>query len=293
MKTKIFTLLTLAIIALTTIGYSYACWNGGIQIDCYCNCNLTFTKVTTTDNEIEKNIATITATISPDGNTITATITNAYPSYTATITYTIKNTGNNPIQFTTLTITNPNPEALQITTTNHTETVLSPCQTITGTTTIHTLQEARENWQYQFQIKIGAQCKPKGYPRTVGFWKNQFAPYLGKPGNPQTPAETLEDYLDQITTQSPIYEFTGTRKQKFQQALAILDPPWYSNPEAKLKAQLLALWLNHVAGYTEGYKYKGMTASEIIQGSENALQNHQTWRYEYWKNLCEGFNNLG
>jgi hypothetical protein len=93
---------------------------------------------------------------------------------------------------------------------------------------------------------------------------------------PNRPAETLENYLDQISTQSPIYEFTGTRTQKFQQALAILSPPWRSNMEAKLKAQLLALWLNYVAGWTEGYKYKGMTAWEIIQGSENALLNHQT-----------------
>jgi len=293
MKTKIFTALILATIALGIIGYSYACWNGGISIDCYCKCNLIFKSVKTWDNEIEKDVATVTATITCDKDTIIVTITNAYPCYTAYINYTIQNIGNRPIQFTSLTITNPNPEALEITTTNHTGTILGACQTVSGTTTVHTLQTARENWQYEFKIKIAAKCKPKGYPRTIGFWKNQFAPYLGKPGKPQIPAETLENYLDQITEQSNVFEFTGTRRQKFQQALSILEMPRRPTMLDKLKAQLLALWLNYVAGWTEGYTLNGMTAQDIINGSENAIIHNLTSEYEYWKDLCDKFNNLG
>jgi hypothetical protein len=89
-----------------------------------------------------------------------------------------------------------------------------------------------------------------------------------------------------------IFKFTGTQKEKFQQALNILSPPTSSSMEAKLKAQLLALWLNYMAGWTGGYKYGGKTAQQIIQGSENALTNHQTSQYEYWKNMCDGFNNI-
>jgi hypothetical protein len=63
--------------------------------------------------------------------------------------------------------------------------------------------------------------------------------------------------------------------------------------EAKLKAQLLALWLNYVAGWTEGWTLNDMTAGEIIQGSEDALINHRTSEYRYWKDLCDDFNNLG
>ena len=62
--------------------------------------------------------------------------------------------------------------------------------------------------------------------------------------------------------------------------------------EGKLKAQLLALWLNYVAGWTAGYILDGMTAKQIIDGSENALVNHLTGQYEDWKNMCDGFNNL-
>lgn len=293
MKTKVFTATILAIIALILMGHSYACWNGGIQIDCYCKCNLAFTKVVTWDNEMEKDVATVTAKITCDKDTIKVKITNGYPCYTAYINYTVKNIGKCPIQFTSLTMINDYPEALEITTTDHTGTVLGACQTITGTTTVHTLQEARQNWQYEFEIKIGAKCKPKGYPRTIGFWKNQFAPYLGKPGKPQIDARTLEDYLDKISDSSDVFEFTGSRKQKFQQAWSILEMPRRPTMLDKLKAQLLALGLNHVAGWTEGYTLNGMTAQEIINGSENAIINNLVVEYEYWKNLCDQFNNLG
>ena len=295
MKTKIFAIIILAIIALSIIGYSYACYNGGVHIDCYQPyCNLKFISVTTSDNEIEKDVANVSAEITCDRYTINAYITNAYPCYEAYICYTIKNKGTCPIHFNSLTIINPNPEALEIATTNHTCTWLSPCEKVSGLTTVHILQPAQQNSEYTFQIKIATSCQ-QGNPHTIGFWKNQFDKALCKNGKPQVPATTLEEYLDQINATSQVFAsvFTGTRKEKFQQALSILSPSWYSSMEAKLKAQLLALWLNYVAGWTGGYKYKGMTAWEIIQGSENALLNNQTSQYEYWKNMCDGFNNLG
>ena len=292
MKTKIFALIILVIIALSIIGYSYACNNGGIHVDCYCNCDVKFTQVITNDNEFEKDVADVTAEITC-GNTINAYITNAYPCYEAYINYTIKNTGCKPVHFDSVTIINNYPDVLDITTTNHTCTWLSPYEKVKGTTTVHILQPAEQDSEYEFQIKIGVSCQ-EGNPRTIGFWKNQFDKALCKNGKPQVPATTLEQYLDQISPQSPIYEFNGNRTQKFKQALNILSRYTSSSMEAKLKAHLLALWLNYVAGWTGGYKYKGMTAWEIIQGSENALLNHQTDKvYEYWKNMCDGFNNLG
>jgi len=282
-------------IALTTIGYSYACLNGGIRINCHeTNCDIEFISVTATDNEQEKYVAEVYAQKTSDGRTINVYITNGYPCYEAYINYTIKNTGNYPIHFDNLTITNPNPEALEITTTNHTCTYLQPCATVNGSTTVHILQEAEECHTYTFQIKIGVSCEPDCYPHTIGFWKHQFQTALCKiRGRQHIPSATLEQYLDQINTTSQIFEFTGTRKQKFQQALNILDLPRRPSMEARLRAQLLALWLNYVAGYTEGYTLEGMTAQQIIQGSENALLNHQTSQYEYWKDLCDDFNNLG
>ena len=294
MKTKLLATLILSIVALGIIGYSYSCNNGGISINCYCNCDIKFTKVITSDNEVEKNVSAVSAQINREGDTITACITNAYPCYRAYINYTIKNTGCKPVHFDTLTIINPNPEALEITTTNHTCTWLSPCETVNGTTSVHVLQPAKQDWQYTFQIKIGFTCQ-EGYSRTIGYWKNQFSEALGKSGRPQVPAATLLTYLNQISSQSSLtcFNFTGTQTQKFQQALNILSRYTSSSMEAKLKAQLLALWLNYVAGWTNGYKYGGMTAWEIIKGSEDALLNHRTGEYEDWKDLCDHFNNLG
>jgi len=292
MKTKIFALIILAIIALSLIGYSYACYNGGWQINCYCNCDVKFTKVLTSDNEVEKDVGAVLAMINCMGDTISVCITNAYPCYRAYINYTIKNTGCKPVHFDTLTIINNYPEALAITTTNHTCTWLSSWETVKGTTTVHTLQPAQQSGQYTFQIKMGTSCQTK-YPCSIGFWKNQFSEALCKNGRPQVPAATLEQYLNQINSQSKIFQFTGSRTQNFQLARNILSQYTSPSMEAKLKAQLLALWLNYVAGWTGGYKYGGKTAEQIIQGSETALQNHQTGNYGYWKGMCEGFNNLG
>jgi hypothetical protein len=292
MKKRLLVALLLTLIALGTIGYSYACFNGGFFINGYCNCNIEFTAVTTTDNEIEKNVAAITAQITCDRNTINAYITNAYPCYQAHITYTIRNKGNRPVHFSSVTIINPNPEALEITTTNHTCIWLQPWQTVQGTTTVHALQAAQQNWQYTFQIQIAATCQ-NPCPHTIGYWKNQFSACLRNKGNPQTPPTTLETYLNQITSQSKIFKFTGIQTQKFWQALIALNPPAHSSMEAKLKAQLLALQLNHVAEYTQGYTINGLTAQKIIHDSENGLLNHQISRYVYWKNLCGKFNNLG
>ncbi|MEM0006668.1 MAG: hypothetical protein QXR89_00150 [Candidatus Bathyarchaeia archaeon] len=296
MKTKIFALIVLAIIALSLIGYSYACWNGCIQIDRYCGCycDVKFTKVTTYDNEVEKDIGNVYAQITCEGKTIDVILTNTYPCYEAYINFTIKNKGCKPAHIDEVKIEEYNKTALEIELTGIIAcTWISPCETMKGQLIVHPLQEAEECHTYTFKIVIKISCQPLLRPRTIGFWKNQFDKALSKAGKPQIDPETLESYLDKISAQSSIYEFVGTRGEKFQNASKILSSPWYSDMEAKLKAQLLALWLNYVAGWTEGYKYKGMTAWQIIQGSENALLNKQTWRYEYWKNMCDGFNNLG
>ena len=125
MKTKLFAAIILTMIALGTIGFSYSCLNGGWQINCYCNCDIKFTYVTTSDNEIEKDVANVYAEKTCDGNTINAYISNAYPCYEAYINYTIKNTGCKPFHFDSVTIINNYPEALEITITNHTCTWLS------------------------------------------------------------------------------------------------------------------------------------------------------------------------
>ena len=293
MSKRLLVILALAIIALNAVSFSYAYTSGGIHVDCYCPCDVAFVSVSTSDNENVKDVANTYATISCDKNSIQVTITNAYPYYEGYVRYTIKNKGSKPIHIDSINLINPNPEAINVTSKDLVCNWLQPCQMLQGNTTVRILQPAKENFVYTFQIKIGTSCQ-MGYPRTIGFWKHQFKVALGMiRGSAQVPPSTLEAYLNQISPMSAVFEFTGTRNQKFTQALAILEPSSYSNMELKLKSQLLALWLNYVAGWTGGYTVDGMTAQQIIQGSENALLNHRTWEYEYWKNMCDRFNNLG
>jgi hypothetical protein len=285
-------MLILTIIVLLTMGYSYASQYGGINFT-KDNFDIAFTDVIANDNEAEMDVATTLAQIAQDGNTINVYILNAYPGYEVYITYTIQNRGEIPARFDSLTIKNPNPEALKITTTDHTYTWLQPGQTVQGTTTIQLWESAEENQQYNFQIIMGLSSKEEK-PRTVGFWTQQFSAALTQTESQlQISPETLENWLDQISAKSNVMRFTGSKEEKFQQALNILAMPKQPTMEDKLKAQLLALWLNYIAGWTEGYTLNGMTAWQIIQGSETALQNKQTSQYEYWKNLCEKFNRLG
>jgi hypothetical protein len=289
---KLAAILTLTVIALLTIGYGYGCKNGGIdnKPDKF---DLAFISVVAGDNETEIDVAVANAQITPDGNTINVYISNAYPGYEAYIIYTIQNKGEIPARFDSLTIKNPNPEVLEITFTDHTYIWLQPGQTVQGEATIHILEKAEENKQYTFQIIMGLSSREEK-PRTIGFWTQQFSAAITQTENQlQIAPETLENWLDRISTESSVMKFTGLKEEKFQQALNTLKAPKYPTMEDKLKAQLLTLWLNYVAGWTEGYTLQGMDARQIIQGSEDALQNQQTYRYEYWKDLCKDFNDLG
>jgi hypothetical protein len=293
MKTKVSILIILAMIVLSTMGYSYACLNGGIQTNCYlCNCAVVFTKVITWDNEIVKDVGHVRAQISCTGDTIKVCIENAYPCYRAYVNYTIQNQGQCPIRFVNITIINPSPTVLEITATSLPCTWFQLGQTTQGLVTVHALQPARQDWQYTFQIRINVACQTVA-PCSMYFWARQFSSYLCRQSDPQLNAMALMQYLNQITNQSKVFNFTGTQAQKFQQALSILTSSDSSSMEAKLKAELLALWLNYVAGWTEGWALQGMSAQQVIQGSEKALVNQQTTQYTYRKNLCDSFNNLG
>jgi hypothetical protein len=292
MKAKLLTALVVVLISLLTTSYAYACLTiDTVSINCP-SANLGFSAVVVSDNENTQNIVYIQAIITPDKNSINIAVSNAYPNYQGILKYTIKNTGNYPIQFTLLTVTNSNPIALQITTTDHTGTLLGPSQVIQGATNIRVLSTAQENTVYTFKIQITAQAREPTRPHTVDFWKDRFQEQIYKGSQPKIDASTLEQYLNQISSQSKVFKFTGTRLQKFQQALNTLTLPNRASMESQLKAQLLALWLNQIAGWTQGYTIDGKSSQQVIQGSENALQNRQAAKYGTWRGLCERFNNL-
>lgn len=285
MKTKVLAIIITAIIALNIISFSYAGLSGTIKTNNNSNTLKTYfvLPVTYSDNEIEKDVAQGTATISVDGNEIIITITNGYPCYEAYVNFTIQNQGEQMVHIYSVSLDNPNPTALEVTVTNLACTNLNPWDTAEGVVTTHILQTAQQGQTYTFKITIKLRDPTIG-PGTPGFWKQQLKAQI----NP----DSLEEYLDQISTESDIFSFTGTRKQKFDIAFEILSMPKRSSTEVQLKAHLLALWLNYLSGLADGYTIDEMTAKMIIDGSEEALFYGQTETYEYWKNLCDEFNNL-
>jgi hypothetical protein len=293
LKTKIITLIAITTIALLTTSYAFACASVNPNIN-YDNPNIEYTTTKTSDNE-NTNIASIQAKITRDHCNINVQIENAYPNYEAQIAYTIKNTGNHPLDFNTPTIINPNPECIQIITTNHKNTIIQPDQTTQGTTTVRILPSAQQNHQYTFKITNIASTTPPEtcHPHRVTFWADQLKLHLnGKSNEATMDASTLEQYLDQVSAQSKIFKFTGSQTQKFQQALNVLNPPNNANSETNLKTQLLTLSLNQMAGWTTNFKIDSKTANTIIQNTETIFIKHQTNQYPIWKAVCESFNKL-
>ena len=290
-RTIAITILGIIMVGLTS--YSYACLNDGTKPRCYCD--IAFVSVSATDNEAKGNIANVFAQITCEGKTLDVCIENAYSGYEAYVTFTIKNMGSLPISIDEVSATEYDKEALQVKTTGLTiSTWIGPGDTVGASETVRMLEGAKQGWRYTFKVEIEGSCQAPKHPRSVDFWKNEFCIASGKTkGEPQTSPSELENYVDQISGQSQVFKFTGTQKQKFAQAIGILQTQSCSGMEAKLKQQLLILWLNQVAGWTAGYTLSGTTSQQIIKGSENVLLCHRTSQYEYWKNFCERFNNLG
>ena len=286
MKTKTFAILLTAIIALNIMGFSYAGLSGTIKTNNKSNTLKTyFVAVTYRDNEGEKDVAQVTADISIDGTEIKIAITNGYPCYEAYVNFTIQNQGDKTVHIYNVTVENPNPTALDVTITPLTCTTLYPWDETEGTVTTHILQTAQECHTYTFKITIELRDPTVG-PGTPGFWKRQFQAEV----NP----DLLERCLDQINASSKVFNgsFTGSREEKFATAFDILSIPKHSSTLVQLKSHLLALWLNYESGLANGYYYEGHDAWYIIYHSEDAITAGDIGMYEYWKDLCDGFNCL-
>ncbi|BAN90979.1 transcriptional regulator [Aeropyrum camini SY1 = JCM 12091] len=149
-------------------------------------------------------------------------------------------------------------------------------------------------WSEDLNISVGVSVADYTCPRSKGFWQHQFSAALGIQGSGFFSLSELDDMLLAINGSSQIFSFDQPSiYDRAAEALAVLKPP-YADMEEKVEAQLLALWLNHVSGYADGYEisYDGTVydASSLIAAVEDALVNGDQDNYVYWKDAAETFN---
>ena len=115
------TLLVTLVVALLVMGIAYAKWSKTLYIRGTVNTgklDVIFANVGCDDEGIDpgkdKDVGECCVEVSPDGESMTVTINNAYPCYYCTIEFDLVNTGSIPVIIASVTINNPNPDELTV-----------------------------------------------------------------------------------------------------------------------------------------------------------------------------------
>ena len=174
--------------------------------------------------------------------------------------------------------------------------------------TLTVIPGASSLWYKKLHTNITVKTGDWSHPRSKGYWCHSLSSSLcgchdNHGNNSAFPTYSqLTSYLRDIGNRSDVFTFNGTDFENVKTAMHILQccnsgcNSWNHNSmENKLRAQLLAVWLNVVSGYGDGYKLDlgnttVLTGEEIINMSETALLNHNTPSYESLKNICEEYN---
>ena len=159
-------------------------------------------------------------------------------------------------------------------------------------------------WYENVNTHITVKTGEWSHPRSKGYWCNQLAGALcgcHRHNGNSLSLSVLAGYLRTIDNKSTVFTFNGTDRQNIITAMSQLGCchngcMWSHNSmEYKLKAQLLAVWLNTVSGYGEGYyvdlgNTTKLTGWDIINLAETALTTNNVGSYESLKDLCETYN---
>lgn len=172
MRIKLGVLSLLAVITVASAGMGISYADGGIELgqapSCYCDVAFTSAEPgDPPDNENDKDVADVTVTLNPSGNSITVDITNAYPGYKAYGDFTVENTGCKPIYLYGFHVNydnDPSKEALDVSVDGlPTDLPALLCQgdSWDGTVTVKVTQDAEQNKVYGFTIEMNFEgCCP-------------------------------------------------------------------------------------------------------------------------------------
>ncbi len=157
-------------------------------------------------------------------------------------------------------------------------------------------------WYEKLNANITVSTGDWSYPRSKGYWCHTLANSIcGGCHHYNTPGyNNITNYLEEISNNSTVFSFEGTGYENIVYAMELMHccgsiHRCGINMEDKLKAQLLAVWLNVVSGYGDGYVLtltngSRITGMWIINASEAAIVNGDVGSYESLKNLCEEYN---
>jgi len=109
---KVAIIILIAVLTLGVLGTAYAAWGQNLFINGTVssgNYGVSFKSVTppATTNDTLAGLTAVKATTTVTDDTVTITITNAFPNYTVTIPYVVQNTGTVPLSVTLTTVTAP------------------------------------------------------------------------------------------------------------------------------------------------------------------------------------------
>ncbi len=148
-------------------------------------------------------------------------------------------------------------------------------------------------WFEKTDIRVSVTTGGWTVPRSHGYWKHQFHVYLTGRGSAQEDNESLAAMLTNISNRSACLDFDGSENVMFQQAYVVLSNS--TDSDARLRRELLTLYLNMESGYADG---KTMTLSNntVVDGpwltswAENILAHGSPAQKDQVKDVVEEFN---
>ena len=134
--------------------------------------------------------------------------------------------------------------------------------------------------------------EPHFDPRTIGYWKHQCTIGAPKGGDH---VGMKQSFIDAIRNQSRVFSTLGT----VAEACGILWADYKSDMAGRARQQLLALWLNVVAGFVDlnaPIHLPKLTSATTVGGAildaENLILTHTDKpSLERAKNICDSLNN--
>ena len=159
MKTKGIALIASLLVAMTLIGVGYAMWSETLLIDGTVNTGFiecVFEEGYSTDSEPEgKDVSGIVCVVSPDGKTLTVTVSNAYPCIVYENYFDIHCLGSVPVHIYGVTMLSGNPDWISVSFPQTTFPIqLHFCDRIQGVVRVHLDNSALQNDRYTFQFEI-------------------------------------------------------------------------------------------------------------------------------------------